>query len=132
FDGTGSIIGASKLIKRGDGTLTVSTDNAYTGGTRISGGTVAVTSLSHANLALGQLGAVSSVGTNFIVENGATLQTSGTVTQGSAMQMVGEKGGILNNAGDFIVNRAISGSVLTKKGSGWMKLNVNNNLDRLI
>lgn len=132
FSGTGSIVGASKLIKRGSGTLTVSTDNAYTGGTRISGGTVAVTSLSHANLALGQLGAVSTVASNFIVENGATLQTSGTVTQGSAMQMVGENGGVINNLGDFIVNRAISGTILTKKGSGWMKLNVNNNLDRLV
>lgn len=132
FGGTGSIIGTSKLIKRGNGTLSISTDNAYTGGTRISGGTVAVTSLSHANLALGQLGGVSTVASKFIIENGATLQTSGTVTQGSPMQMVGEKGGILNNLGDFIVNRAISGTTLTKKGSGWMKLNVNNNLDRLI
>jgi len=131
FSGTGSIVGASTLIKRGTGALSISTDNAYTGGTRISGGTVSVSSLSHANLALGQLGGVNTVASKFIIENGATLQTSGTVTQGSPMQMVGE-GGIINNFGDFNVNRAISGTTLTKKGSGWMKLNVSNNLDRLI
>ncbi|NLT03899.1 MAG: hypothetical protein GXY09_08570, partial [Bacteroidales bacterium] len=132
FGGTGSIIGNSKLIKRGTGVLIINNDNAYTGGTRISGGTVAVSSLSHANLALGQLGGVNTAASKFIIENGAILQTSGTVTQGSPMQIVGENGGIVNNLGDFIVNRAISGTTLTKKGSGWMKLNVNNNLDRLI
>lgn len=132
FSGTGSIVGNSKLIKRGTGSLTISTDNSYTGGTRISGGTVAVTSLSNANLALGNLGGVNTLASKFIIENGATLQTSGTVTQGSPMQMVGEQGGVINNLGDFFVNRAISGTVLTKKGAGWMKLNVNNNLDRLI
>jgi autotransporter-associated beta strand protein len=132
FSGTGSIVGGSKLIKRGTGALTISTDNSYTGGTRISGGTVAVTSLSNANLALGQLGGVTTTPAKFIIENGSTLQTTGTVTQGSYMQMMGEKGGVINNFGDFIVNRAISGTILTKKGSGWMKLNTNNSIDRLI
>lgn len=132
FGGTGAIIGASKLIKRGTGTLTITTDNSYTGGTRISGGTVIVSSLSNANLALGQLGGVSTSPTKFIIENGATLQTSGTVTQGSFMQMAGEAGGIINNSGDFIVNKTISGTTLTKKGTGWMKLNTNNSIDRLI
>jgi autotransporter-associated beta strand protein len=132
FGGTGSIIGASQLIKRGTGSITITTDNSYTGGTRISGGTVAISSLSNANLALGQLGGVNTLASKFIIENSATLQTSGTVTQGSPMQMAGEKGGIINNLGDFIVNKTISGTILTKKGSGWMKFNVNNNLDRLI
>jgi autotransporter-associated beta strand protein len=132
FSGTGSIVGASKLIKRGAGTLTISTDNSYTGGTRLSGGTVVVTSLSNENLALGQLGGVNSIATKFIVENGATLQTSGTVTQGSPMQMLGDLGGVINNAGDFFVNKAIIGTKLTKKGSGWMKLNVSNSVDRLV
>lgn len=132
FGGTGSIIGASKLIKRGTGTLTISTDNSYKGGTRISGGTVVVTSLSNANLALGQLGAVNTSAANFIMENGATLQTSGTVTQGSFMQMAGDKGGIINNSGDFFVNKTITGTILTKKGTGWMKLNTNNSVDRLV
>lgn len=132
FGGHGSIIGASTLIKRGTGTLTVTTDNSYTGGTRISGGTVAVSSLSNENLALGQLGGVNTAPAKFIIENGATLQTSGTVTQGSPMQMVGEEGGVISNAGDFMVNKAISGTTLTKKGAGWMKLNVNNTVDRLV
>ncbi len=132
FGGNGSIIGESTLVKRGTGTLTISTDNSYTGGTRISGGTVAVNSLSNANLELGQLGGVNTDAAKFIIENGATLQTSGTVTQGSPMQMVGEEGGVIHNAGDFMVNKAISGTTVTKKGSGWMKLNVNNTVDRFV
>ncbi len=132
FGGTGSIIGTSTLVKRGTGTLTVKTDNSYTGGTRISGGTLVVSSLSNANLALGQLGGVNTAAAKFVIENGATLQTSGTVTQGSPMQMAGEDGGVINNAGDFVVNKAISGTTLTKKGAGWMKLNINNTVDRFI
>ncbi len=132
FGGTGSIVGASKLIKRGTGALTITTDNSFTGGVRISGGTVVVTSLSNDNLALGQLGGVNASAAKFIMENGATLQTSGAVTQGSYMQMLGEQGGIINNAGDFFVNKAIVGTTLTKKGTGWMKLNVNNSVDRLV
>lgn len=132
FGGTGAIIGTSTLIKRGTGTLTIKTDNSYTGGTRISGGTVAVSSLSNESLALGQLGGVNTAATKFIIENGATLQTSGTVTQGSPMQMVGEDGGTINNAGDFVVNKPISGTTLTKKGTGWMKLNINNSVSRLV
>jgi len=36
--------------------------------------------------------------------------------------MVGEDGGVLNCSSTFNMNRAISGTVLTKKGSGWLTL----------
>ncbi|NGO39160.1 hypothetical protein G4L39_07085 [Limisphaera ngatamarikiensis] len=42
FQGTGKITGLASLIKRGSGTLTVLTDNDYTGPTRIEAGTVQV------------------------------------------------------------------------------------------
>jgi hypothetical protein len=49
------------------------------------------------------------------------------------MQMAGDEGGVINNSADFIVNRAITGTTLTKKGAGWMKLNVaNSSLNRLV
>ena len=133
FAGTGAITGKSVLVKRGTGTLTISNDNSYTGGTRISGGVLSVKSLSNANQALGNLGAVNTAATKFVIENGAELRTTAAVTQGSPMQMVGDEGGIINNSADFITNKAITGTVLTKKGTGWMKLNVaNTGLNRLV
>ena len=132
FSGRGALVGNTKLVKRGSGKLTINTDNTYTGGTRISGGTVVVTLLSNENQAYGQLGGVTSTASRFIIENGAELQTSGVITQGSPMQMVTADGGVINNAGDFVVNKPIGGTKLTKKGNGWMKLNVNNTVTRLV
>ncbi|MBR3513896.1 MAG: autotransporter-associated beta strand repeat-containing protein [Bacteroidaceae bacterium] len=132
FGGNGALVGKATLVKRGTGKLTINTDNSYTGGTRISGGTVAVTSISNANQQLGNLGAVTTAANKFVIENGAELQTSGVITQGSPMNMVTAEGGVINNAGDFVVNKPISGTVVTKKGNGWMKLNVNNTVNRMV
>ena len=132
FKGTGAIVGGTTLVKRGKGTLTIQTDNTYTGGTRISGGKLSVTSLSNENQAYGNLGGVATDAKYFIIENGAILSTSGAVTQGSPMQMAGTEGGIIDNAGDFIVNKAISGTTLVKRGSGWMKMNTPSSLQRLV
>ncbi len=132
FKGTGSLVGATTLVKRGTGNLTIQTDNTYTGGTRISEGTLTVTTLSNANQATGNLGGVNTAASKFVIENGAVLATSGVVTQGSPMQMAGEAGGVINNAGDFVVNKAISGTTLTKRGGGWMKMNIASTLQRLV
>ncbi len=131
--GTGEITGNTTLVKRGSSLLTISLDNSYQGGTRISGGAVAISSMANANQAKGNLGATSAIGTKFVIENGSELRTTAAVTNGSAIQVLGEEGGVINNYADFIVDRAISGTVLTKKGSGWMKLNTSNaSLNRLI
>ncbi|MBQ7495594.1 MAG: autotransporter-associated beta strand repeat-containing protein [Bacteroidaceae bacterium] len=132
FNGTGAITGTSKLIKRGTGTLTVQNDNTYTGGTRISGGVLAVTSLSNENQAAGNLGGVTTAAQRFIIENGAELRTTAAVTMGSPMQIVTTGGGVINNSADFVVNKAISGTTLTKKGTGWMKMNTASTLQRFI
>jgi autotransporter-associated beta strand protein len=42
FGGNGSIVGPSSLLKDGVGTLTITNANAYTGGTTISNGTIAM------------------------------------------------------------------------------------------
>ncbi|MBP5339939.1 MAG: autotransporter-associated beta strand repeat-containing protein [Prevotella sp.] len=133
FKGNGSLIGNTKLVKRGKGTLTVSNDNTYTGGNRISGGTVKVSSLANANQAKGNLGGVTTTASKFVIENGGVLQTTAAVTNGSAIRFDGEEGGVINNTADFISARAMSGTVMTKKGNGWMKLNVSNgSLTRMI
>ena len=133
FNGTGSIVGNTTLVKRGNSTLTVMTDNTYTGGTRISGGAVAISSLSNANQAKGNLGSMTTLANKFVIENGAELRSTSAVTNGSAIQFDSEEGGVINNFADFVVARSMSGTKLTKKGSGWMKLNVaNTNLERLV
>ena len=133
FGGTGSIVGNTVLVKRGTGNLTIKTDNTYTGGTRIAGGAVIVTSLSNANQAVGNLGGVVSSNTKFVMENGGELRTSAAVTQGSPMKMETAEGGVVQNANDFILNKPVSGTKLTKRGNGWMKLNVaNGGLDTLV
>lgn len=133
FSGSGAITGNTVLVKRGRGALTIKNDNSYGGGTRISEGTVIVTSLSNSTQAAGNLGKVATASSRFIIENGAELRTTAAVTQGSSMMMAGEEGGVITNTADFITNRAISGTILTKKGAGWMKLNTSNSsLDKLV
>ena len=132
FGGTGAIVGASALEKRGTGMLTIGNDNTYTGGTRLSGGVLSIKSLSNENQAYGNLGGVTTAANKFIIENGAELRSTSAVTQGSPMQVLTDAGGVINNSADFIVNKPITGTVLTKKGNGWMKMNTASTLQRLI
>ena len=133
FKGAGKLTGATTLVKRGKGTLTIQTDNDYTGGTRISGGTVNVASLSNANQATGNLGAVNVLGTKFVIENGAVLKTTAAVQMGSPIKLETPEGGVVNNSADFVMNKVFYGTKLTKKGNGWLKLNTaNSSLDTLV
>ena len=133
FEGSGSLIGNTTLVKQGSGRLTIQTDNTYTGGNRISGGTVVVSSLANANQPKGNLGGVTTTASKFVIENGGVLQTTAAVTNGSPIQFAGDEGGVINNTADFISDRAMSGTIMTKRGSGWMKLNTSNAaLNRMI
>ena len=133
FSGNGALVGNTTLVKFGTGTLTIRTDNSYIGGNRLSGGVVSVSSLANANQPKGNLGAVATEAAKFIMENGAELRTTAAVTNGSPIKFESDMGGVINNTADFIVDKAMSGTVLTKKGSGWMKLNVSNSsLNRLV
>ena len=127
FQGTGAIV-AGALVKEGTGKLTIKNDNSYKGGNYLKGGTVLVSSLSNENRATGNLGAVTTAANKFTMENGAIIQTTAGVTNGSPIKMVGEQGGvILANANmDFIQNKAFSGTLLTKKGTGWLKTYASN------
>jgi len=126
FQGNGAFTGNTTLVKRGKGNLTIKNTNSYTGGNRISGGAVIVTSLANSVQAKGNLGGVTTTAAKFIIENGGELRTTAAVTNGSFIKFESETGGVINNTADFIAERAMSGTKLTKKGSGWMKLNVSN------
>ena len=126
FTGTGAIGGSAELVKQNSGTLTMNGENSYTGGTHLIGGTTRVKKLANQYSATGNLGGVTTKATLFTIENGATLMATAAVEQGSPMLMDGDEGGVINNSADFIVSKAISGTMLTKKGTGTMKLNANN------
>ena len=132
FGGTGYLGGATRLVKRGTGTLTIGNNNTYTGGTRISGGTLKVSALSNQYSESGNLGAVQTSASRFVIENGATLQTTAAVEMGSPMQMSGTEGGVISNSADFAMDKVVSGTVLTKKGTGWLKIYSANTVQRLI
>jgi autotransporter-associated beta strand protein len=126
LSGTGSLTGNTTLVKNGKGTLTIKNENTYSGGNRISGGAVVVSSLANANQPKGNLGGVTTTFSKFVIENGGELRTTAAVTNGSAIRFESEEGGVINNSADFIADRAMSGTLLTKKGTGWMKLNTSN------
>ena len=122
FTGSGSLTGATTLIKRGTGTLILETDNTYTGGNRIEGGTVRVSSLANSTLAKGNLGAMTTRAADFVLADGGTLQTTAAVTCSSPVTVEGEGGGCVSNGADFTMEKAFTGTTLTKRGTGTLKL----------
>lgn len=133
FSGTGAISGGATLVKSGTGRLTISTDNTYTGGNRISGGVVSVSSLSNANQAHGNLGAMTTNPLHFVIENGATLMTTAAVQMGSPIRFESEDGGVISNSQDFAMNKPFSGTKMVKRGAGWLKTYASGaNLSRMI
>ena len=120
FNGTGSIVTGS-LEKYGSGNLTINTDNTYTGGNLIDGGTVTVSKLSNSLDPKGNLGGVTTAVSQFVISNNGTLKTTAAVTNGSAIKVTGEDGsanGIIENTAKFTQQAALAGDTLVKKGAG--------------
>ena len=132
FTGTGAIEGSAKFIKQGTGVVTMGGANTYTGGNYLKGGIVKVSQLANQYNAVGNLGAVTTSPSLFTMENEAVLQTTAAVEQGSPMKMVGTDGGVINNNADFRMAAALSGTVLTKKGTGCLFTTVGGSLSRLV
>ena len=130
--GTGTIVGDSKFINSGTGTVTMAGKNTYTGGNNLKGGVTSVSLLSNEYSEVGNLGGVTTDASKFTMENGAVLSTTAAVEMGSPMQMVGAEGGVINNSADFVMDKAFSGTVLTKKGNGWLKSGIVSSLQELI
>ena len=121
FNGTG-VITTGALVKEGTGMLTISNDNTYTGGNYLKGGIVRVSSLANSTQAYGNLGGVTAKTGYFTMENGAELQTTADVKLGSPIRMDGDKGGVINNSKDFVMEKSISGTTATKKGAGTLDM----------
>jgi autotransporter-associated beta strand protein len=104
------ITGATALTKAGAGILQLTSDNDYSGGTTISGGTIVVDGASR-------------LGTGTIALAGGTLQlAAGTYTVANALS-VGAAGGTIDAAADRTISGAAAlAGVLTKLGTGTLTL----------
>jgi len=131
LEGSGEIKGNTAFVKEGSKSVTISTESSYTGGNFLRGGTTMVSILSNSTKPKGNLGGVTTSPAKFTMENGAVLQTTAAVTNGSPIRMVGD-GGIINNSADFTQEAAFSGTTLTKRGNGWLKPSVESTLRRLV
>jgi fibronectin-binding autotransporter adhesin len=104
--------GGGRLVKAGSGTLTLSGNNTHTGGTLVSGGTLAVSS--DANLGDGAGG---------LTFDGGALKTLGSVTSGRAVTLNAGGGAIDTNGFNSTFNGVIDGSGhLTATGAGKLSL----------
>ena len=129
--GQGAIAGSNVFYQEGTGTVTLKGANSYTGGNHLRGGTTIVSALANQYSATGNLGGITTDANLFTMENGAVLQTTAATETGSPMKMVGD-GGVLNAGGEFKMNAALSGTTLTKRGSGCLFLMQSGSLERLV
>lgn len=118
--GEGYISGNASLVKEGEGKLKIENVNSYTGGTVIKGGEVEPASLATTQSA-GSLGTLSSDASKLVIQGGAKLTINNELFNESAITM-GEGGGVINVAGTLHQNGKITGTTLTKTGSGTLKL----------
>jgi len=130
-----SITGSGKITtgtfyNNGFGTITMGTDNTYTGGNHLTGGITKVSSLANNTQAYGNLGGVTTNSALFTIENGAVLQNTVAVTHGSAMKMVGN--GVIRTDASFTQQAAISGDSLVKEGSSSLTMTGNLSAARTI
>lgn len=135
LSGEGRIVGDAKLEKNGNGVLTVSNINSYTGGTYINGGKVVAGTF--ANNIGTDLGAFSDVNTRIYISNGATLAVNASTT-------LGQRISLKEGDGVFEVPEGIEmttttgigagglGQKLYKRGAGTLNLAGNNSMARLV
>lgn len=125
FSGNGSIGGTGGLTKNSSGTLTIQTNNTYTGPTTLNGGVVSVATVTPAGVA-GPLGAASSDATN-LVFNGGTLRYTGALNFSTNRAATFTTGGggieISTSTASLVWSGGLMGNgTLTKTGSGTLNL----------
>ena len=125
FSGTGKIVGGA-FVKEGAGKVTLANDNTYTGGNFLRGGTTVVSSLASNTQAFGCLGAPVSSTALFVMSNGAILQNTAAVQNASPIRFQTAEGGVLFCGASFTQQKALYGTVCTKKGSGTLTLSTAN------
>jgi autotransporter-associated beta strand protein len=153
----GNITGTGNLVKAGTGTLTLSSNNSFTGTTNITAGTLATTAtnaLSTSNVTVGTGGTLQLSTTNFTLSNNITLaggtlqsitgnatQFAGNINLTAASDIVSSTAGQNLIVGTFTGNGITStinlaSSNLTLSGAGniefWGNVGVSGNTGNLI
>jgi autotransporter-associated beta strand protein len=117
--GTGKIVKGS-FVKSGDGTVVVSGDHTFVGEVHLRGGVTTVSSLASSTQPYGNLGNVRSGTSAFTIEDGAILNTTAAVKNGSLIRIFAE--GVITNSATFTQEKAITGDTLIKRGSGYFDM----------
>ncbi|MBC8097189.1 MAG: autotransporter-associated beta strand repeat-containing protein, partial [Akkermansiaceae bacterium] len=123
FGGAGHIIGTGTLVKTNSGTLTLNTDNEYTGRTVIGGGVVSISRLG-ASGSPGPLGASGNSSVN-LAFYGGTLRFTGVFGSTDRGATFNAGGGIIEvpSGSSLYFNGTIAGSSgLRKVGTGTLIL----------
>ncbi|MGX1785436.1 autotransporter domain-containing protein [Bosea sp. NPDC055332] len=113
---TGMIYDAGSIRKVGTGTLTLTQENTYSGGTTIAGGAISISKESNLGNTSGAL-----------TLDGGVLQVTGTALNGLARNIIlGSNGGgfeIVEAGNSFIVSQSLTGTgSLAKTGAGTLVL----------
>jgi autotransporter-associated beta strand protein len=111
FGLSGVIGGSGQLVKSGDGTLVLSGENAYSGGTLIRSGTLSIS-------ADANLGAPS----GNVTISGGTLRTTATIASARSIDL--DTSGTIETANQslFLHEGTITGGALSKSGDGLLLL----------
>lgn len=133
--GDGQIVGEAKLVKNGEGKLTISNINQYTGGTYINGGKLVAGVF--ANEVGTDFGALSDIDSRIYINNGATLSVNATGTLGQRITMQNGNASIdVNDGVELTLGKGIIaaglGQKLMKTGKGTLSLAGNNSMTRLV
>ena len=129
FSGAGKIAEAT-FHHSGSGSVTMGNANTYTGGNHLTGGTTIVSSLANATQPYGNLGGLTTSANKFIIENGAVLQNSAAVTNGSSIRLIGK--GVIKTDASFTQQGFIAGDTLVKAGVGSFSMTGNLNVPQVI
>ncbi|MDD3079545.1 MAG: autotransporter-associated beta strand repeat-containing protein [Paludibacter sp.] len=126
FSGTGQLTGNMDLFKSGSGTLTINNRNSFTGKTTIEGGSL-IMQYAPSSTNNGGIGTDDTNAANFILKDSAIVQilTNNEITD-RGVTMSGTGGGVLNVANALYWNGVMTGTKMTKIGSGTLYIGSNN------
>lgn len=119
FSGLGSFTGSGSINKAGEGKLTLSTENNYTGATVLHSGTLEIAKLANGGAA-SSIGASQNYDFNFVLRGGEVNYTGASVTTDRNIALEGNAAiNVANSAATITLNGLISGTgALTKTGTG--------------
>jgi len=126
FDGTGSITGTTGLYKTNKGEVTLNTRNDFTGKTIVDGGSL-IMKYAPSTTSNGGIGTNNADPDYLVVKDSANIQvTTANEITSRGLTLSGTAGGLMNVSSALYWNGVITGTKLTKYGSGTLYIGNNN------